>query len=50
MVKEKLKEAAEWLQKALKLEEEKKSTTMIKKAIQKAVELEAQGIAAGESW
>lgn len=50
MVGENLTKASEWLEKALKMEEEKKSESMVKKAMQKALELETAGLAAGETW
>ena len=49
MVGEKLKKAEEWILKAIKMEEEKKFS-MMEKALAKAIELEQEGIAAGESW
>lgn len=49
MVGEKLKKAAEWMDKAIKMEEEKKTGMMVK-ALDMAIKLEQEGIAAGESW
>jgi hypothetical protein len=45
----KLTKAAEWMEKALKMEAEQKPSMMLK-ALDMAVKLEKEGIAEGESW
>lgn len=46
---ENLKKANEWFSKAVLLEE-KNQPKMMERAIEKAIEFEAAGIAVGESW
>lgn len=50
MVGENLKKAQGWFDRAVKLEEEGKSANMLQKCMEKMVECEKAGIAAGESW
>lgn len=49
MVGEKLTKALEWFERAVKKEEEKNETLM-NKCLEKAIQFEKEGIAAGESW
>jgi len=49
MVGENLKKALEWFERAVKKEEEN-NATMMNKCLEKAIEFEKAGIAAGESW
>lgn len=49
MVGENLKKATEWFERAVKKEEEK-NNSMMDKCLEKAIQFEAAGIAAGESW
>jgi len=46
---DKLKKAAEWFERALRMEEEGK-TSMMEKCLNRAIEFENEGIKAGESW
>lgn len=45
----KLPKAADWFNKALKMEEEGK-TSMMNKALEMSVKIEAEGVAVGERW
>lgn len=45
-----LKKAKEWFDRAVRLESEGKSPTMIDKCMNNAIALEAEGISNGESW
>jgi len=49
MIGEKLTNANKWFDMAVKKEQEN-NTTMMEKCLAKAIQLEAEGIAAGESW
>jgi len=49
MVGELLKQAEKWMERGIRLEEQGK-TPMMLKCIDKAVDFEARGLAAGESW
>lgn len=46
---EKLNKALDWFNKAVKMEEEGK-LTMMEKALERALLMEKEGLAAGESW
>lgn len=49
MIGENLKKAEEWFERAVKKEEEN-NKTMTDKCLEKAIQYEKDGIAAGESW
>lgn len=49
MIGEFLKKANEWFDRAISMEEQGKQS-MMEKCLEKAIALEIQGIAAGESW
>lgn len=46
----KLKEAQDWFDKAVKMEQEGKSKSLVEKALAKAIELEKEAIANGARW
>ena len=50
MIGELLKKANQWMDRAIRLDEDGNKTSMMLKCLDKAVEFEAQGLAAGESW
>lgn len=49
MIGDNLKKAQEWFDRAVKKEEEK-NVSMMEKCLEKALQFERDGIAAGESW
>lgn len=49
MIGENLKKAAEWMERAID-QEAKSKTQMMNRCLDKAVDYEEKGLAAGESW